>query len=344
MDPFTVVITDLNTPGNDIESSVFANSGLAIDLVRLRASPSAGSLAAAVRDADALLVQFATIDRPLLESMTSCRVIARYGIGVDMIDVDAASALGIPVANVPDYCIDEVSTQTIGFIIDLDRHTIDLSAHVRSGEWGRSTPRVQAPRRIHGQVLGIIGLGHIGRAVAAKARAIGLNIIATDPYTPAAAAADLGVRLVALDDLLAQSDYVSVHCPLVPETHGLIGAGQLATMKREAYLINMARGAIVDQQALTQALRDGEIAGAALDVLETEPPSPDEPLLTLPNVIVTPHSSSWSAESVAQLRRDSARNVVDALAGRMPRSVVNAKALGHRGTAPRAGANAASGG
>jgi D-3-phosphoglycerate dehydrogenase len=321
---FRVVMTDFTEPGHDIEAEVFAVSGLDIELVGAEESRERG-LAATTAGADALLVQFATIDAALIQTLTSCRVISRYGIGVDMVDLDAAGAAGIPVANVPDFCIDEVSTQTVGFLIDLNRRTIELDRHVHAGQWGRSAPPVAPPRRLAGQTLGIVGLGAIGREVARKAQALGLRVLATDPY----AAADQvpGISLVPLPDLLARSDYVTLHCPLTDATRGLVGTAELATMKPGAYLLNLSRGPVVQQDALVEALRSGRIAGAALDVLTTEPPGADDPVLALDNVIITPHSSSWSLESGRQLRHDAAQNVVDVLSGGSARSIVNRRQL-----------------
>jgi D-3-phosphoglycerate dehydrogenase len=318
-----VVITDFTGTEHDIETAVFDESGLDIELVGVQEVADRG-LASAVVDADALLVQFATIDSSLIGSLRSCRVISRYGIGVDMIDLDAAGAAGIPVTNVPDFCIDEVSTQTIGFLIDLNRQTWPLNQHVHAGLWSTPSP-VTAPRRLVGQTLGIVGLGAIGKEVARKAQALGLRVIAFDPYADAGATPD--VTLVQLPELLGEADYVTLHCPLNPSTRGLIGTAELTAMKPSAYLLNLSRGPVVDQDALHDALVTGRIAGAALDVLTTEPPPSDEPLLQLQSVIITPHTSSWSAESIVQLRRDAAQNVVDALRGNALRSVVNRNSL-----------------
>jgi D-3-phosphoglycerate dehydrogenase len=275
-----------------------------------------------------LIVQWANINSKVIAAMPHCKVISRYGIGVDMIDLAAASERGIIVANVHDYCIEEVSTQTIGFLIDLNRHTVSMNDHVHAGKWGTAPIPYGAPRRLAGQTLGIIGLGNIGRMVARKAGCLGLKLRGYDPYVKLETLAGLGLELVGLEELLRGSDYVTLHCPLVEETRKLIGAAQLALMKPDACLINMARGPIVDQAALHSALVDNVIAGAALDVLEQEPPKPDDPLLQLGNVIITPHTSSWSRESSIQLRRDTAQNVVDVLQDRLPRSVVNREALG----------------
>lgn len=321
-----VVITDFTDPDQSIEEAVFAASGLDIELVSAAESRSKG-VASTTVGADALLVQFATIDAALIETLTSCKVISRYGIGVDMIDLAAARSAGIPVTNVPDFCIDEVSTQTIGFLIDLNRQTVPLNAHVHAGKWG-SPIALAAPRRLGGQTLGVVGLGAIGREVARKAGAIGLRVIAYDPFAQPSPGSS--VTMHPLEDVLAASDYVSLHCPLNDSTRGLINATRLALMKPSAFLLNLSRGPVVDEAALHEALVAHRIAGAALDVMVSEPPATDNPLLGLDNVILTPHTSSWSAESAQQLRRDAARNVVDALSGKTLRSVVN------RPLAPRA--------
>lgn len=320
MAQFKVVITDFGSPENEVEAHELRASGLDVELVRLNAS-SAQELFPHLADADALIVQWAKITREVLAKLQKCRVISRYGIGVDMIDLAAAAECGILVCNVPDFCIDEVSTHTLGFLLMLNRRLLPQHLHVQAGNWG--SPPGGTPVRLSRQVLGVVGLGNIGRAVVEKARPFGVQIIAHDPYLAPQRAAELGVELVSLDDLLGRADYVTIHCPLRDETRHLIGRAQFARMKPTAFLINMARGPIVDQAALYEALTSQKIAGAALDVFDKEPPAADDPLLKLDNVIFTPHLSSWSAESLAQLRRDTARNVIDVLQGRVPRSIVN---------------------
>ena len=324
MPQFKVVITDFGDPDHSLEAAEFKASGLDLDLVRLDARTNE-DLFPAIADADGLLVQWAKITRPVINRLTRCKVISRYGIGVDMVDLEAASERGILVCNVPDYCIEEVSTHTITCLLALNRRLLIHHGHVRAGKWGG--PPGGAPARLSRQVLGIVGLGNIGREVARKTAALGLRILGYDPYLPPEKAVTLGVELTSLEDLLCQADYVSLHCPLTEETRHLIGAAQLALMKPTAYLINMARGPVVDQTALTQALSTGTIQGAALDVLEQEPPAAEEPLLKLGNVILTPHIASWSGDAIIQLRRDTARNVVLALTGQLPRSIVNRKSL-----------------
>ena len=324
MSRYKIVITDFGAPDNELEEAELRASGLDYELVRLNAR-SADELIPHVRDAHALIVQWAPINRMVIDALQNCRVISRYGIGVDMIDLEAAAERGIPVCNVPDFCIDEVSTHTLAFVLALNRHLIAHHLHVVSGKWGG--PPGGAPERLSRQTLGVLGLGKIGKEVARKAKGVGLRVIAYDPYLRPEHAEKLGVEMVSLDDLLRGSDYLSIHCPLTKETRHLIGLKELGQMKPSAYLINMARGPVVDQAALHAALAGGIIAGAALDVLEQEPPLPDDPLLKLPNVLFTPHTSSWSAESSIQLRRDVARNVVQVLRGDPPRAVVNPQYL-----------------
>jgi len=322
--PFKIVITDFGLPGEELEEAELRAAGLSYELVRLSWQPG-DDLAPHVHDADALMVGWAQIQRPLFASLNICRVISRYGIGVDMIDLEAATEYGIPVSNVPDYCIDEVSTHTLAFVLALNRRLVLHHTHVAAGKWAGAPGGI--PSRLNTQTLGVLGLGKIGRAVARKAAGVGLSVIAHDPYLSPEQVQAAGPEPVSLDALLARADYVCIHCPLTAETRHLIGAVHLARMKPSAYLINMARGPIVDQAALYQALATNVIAGAALDVLEQEPPAPDDPLLSLPNVLLSPHSSSLSAESLEQLRRDAARNVARVLRGEPPHAIVNPDVL-----------------
>ncbi len=319
-----VVITDFARPDNELEATVLRESGLDIELVRLNAR-APEDLIPHVADADALIVQFAPITRQVIETLAHCRIISRYGIGVDMIDVKAATEKGIMVANVPDYCIDEVSASTLANLLCLNRHLVAQDRLVHAGTW--AYPPEALPARLTGQVLGIVALGRIGRAVAGRALGLGLKVIACDPNLEPTQLGELEVRLVSLEELLRSADYVSLHCPLTDQTRHLIGAAQLAMMKPSAFLINMSRGPVVDQRALYDALAHHRIAGAALDVLEQEPPLPDEPLLRLENLILTPHSASASVQAELQLRCDTAGSVAAALQGRIPRSVVNRSEL-----------------
>ena len=266
-----IVVTDFGKPDLDVEETELRSSGLDIELVRLNAR-SPEDMFGVVDDADALMVQWAPVNRQVIQRLTRCKIISRFGIGVDMIDLKAAGERGIPVANVPDYCIEEVSTSTLAFLLCLNRHVISQDRMVHAGQW--AWPQgVPYPARLATQTLGIIGLGNIGRAVARKANCLGLRVLAYDPFVKPEQVAALQASLVSLEELLRTADYVSLHCPLTAETRHLIGAAQLAMMKPTAYLINMSRGPVVDQAALYRALVNKEIAGAALDVLEKEPPA-----------------------------------------------------------------------
>lgn len=315
-----VVITDHVFPSLEIERAVL-EEGAGAEVIVLQAT-SEDDLREAAADADAVLVCYAPITRRVIDRLHRCRIIARYGIGVDNVDVAAATEKGIVVTNVPDYCVDEVSDHALALLLACARKVPFLDRRVRAGRW---EARDAVPMsRLRGQTLGLIGFGKIPRRVAEKAQALGLRVLAYDPYVSREEMEAHRVTQAPLDQVLAQADFVSVHAPLVPETRGLIGERALRTMKPTAYLINTARGPIVDETALARALRDGWIAGAALDVLESEPPRPDNPLLGLETVILTPHVAFYSEESVRDLQRKAAEEVARVLAGEPPRSPVNA--------------------
>lgn len=315
---YNVVITDHVFPSLAIEQELLGAIGATIALLQ---TTSEGHLADAAADADALLVCYAPITARVIDRMHRCRIIARYGIGVDNVDLEAASAKGIVVTNVPDYCVDEVSDHALALLLACARRVTLLAGRVGAGRW---EAKDAAPmHRLRGQVLGLVGFGKIPRRFAEKARPLGLDVIAYDPYVSAEEMDAQGVRKVDLDPLLAGSDFVSVHAPLGPQTRGLIDAARLRAMKRTAYLINTARGPLVLESALVRALESGWIAGAALDVVEHEPPAPDHPLRRLENAILTPHVAFYSEESVQELQRKATDEVVRALSGQPPRSPVN---------------------
>jgi len=327
--PFKVVIADPPAADPDVEAAVLAASGLELD-TRYLGTRDAALVVEAAADADALVVSWVHLGRAELAQLQRCRVIARYGIGVDMIDLDAATELGIMVCNTARYCLDEVSNHAIGLLLMLNRQLLADIDSVRAGGWYRA--EAAPPRRLAGQRLGLVGLGNIGRLVASKARAFGLDVIAYDPYLREAQATNDSIALVDLDELMASSDYVSVHCPLNASTRHLIGRRQLELMKPTAYLINTARGPIVDQAALLEVLRKRAIAGAGLDVFEQEPLAADDPLRSLDNVLLTPHSASISVESGLDCRRAAVEHVITTLRGGVPTDLVN-RAVLQRGAA-----------
>lgn len=272
--------------------------------------------------ADALLVIAAPITARVIAELGRCRVIGRFGAGLDNVDVAAATEAGIQVVNVPAASVQEVSDHALAMILALGRRLIALDAAVRDGRWssGLEDGRVQ---RLHAQVVGVVGLGRIGGALARKLAALGVTVLAHDPLVGDDALRDCSAVRVELAELLRRSDYVSVHAPLTPETRGMLSGAELALMKPSAYLINVSRGAIVDHAALVEALREGRIAGAGLDAFEQEPLAADDPLLGLSNVILTPHAAHYSVESAEELRHTVLDDVLGVLAGRPPLHPVN---------------------
>jgi D-3-phosphoglycerate dehydrogenase / 2-oxoglutarate reductase len=280
---------------------------------RMANSPSADDILAAARDADAILVTYAKLPGELLRQLKNCKAIGRFGLGVDNIDLLAAKELGIAVNYVPDYCLREVSDHAMALLLALARKVPFSNKLVQSGRW--EVPPIVPLRRLEGQTLGLIGFGNIPRALAPKAKAFGLKVLTYDPYVNADAAAALGVETVSFDDLLAPSDFISVHAPLQPATRGLMNAKTFAKMKKGACLINTARGPLVDEAALVSALDSGQLGGAALDVVTTEPLAKDSPLLGRDNVILTPHTAFYSVEALEELQTKCASDVARVLSG-----------------------------
>jgi D-3-phosphoglycerate dehydrogenase / 2-oxoglutarate reductase len=248
----------------------------------------------------------------VIARLERCRAIARYGVGVDTIDVGAATARGILVSNVPDYCVEEVALHTIALLLAAHRRVVRGDRLVRSGSWGALA--AGSVRRLEGQLLGLIGFGRIPRAVATKALGLGLRVAAHDPFVADDAWPDDVARYADLGALAADADFLSVHAPLTDETRHLVDEGLLRRMPAHAVLVNTARGPLVDTDALDRALAEGWIGGAALDVLETEPPPPDLPLLRHDDLIVTAHQAFYSEEALRELQRKAAENLLDALA------------------------------
>jgi D-3-phosphoglycerate dehydrogenase / 2-oxoglutarate reductase len=277
---------------------------------------------ALVRDADFVLTQFAPITAPSIQAMDKVRLITRYGIGVDNIDLDAARDRCIPVHNVPDYCIAEVADHTLGLILALTRQIVRLSSGVKAGGW-TSPPPLQSFHALNELTVGVVGCGRIGRAVMARLRPFGPQILAHDPGLSADQITALGGQPVALDDLFARSDLITLHCPSTAQTRHLINAHSLACMKDGVLLVNVARGALVDQNALIAALRGGKVAGAGLDVTDPEPIEADSPLLAMDSVVITSHIASASPRAAAALRQSVAETVVLSLRGERVPNCVN---------------------
>ncbi|WP_422124417.1 C-terminal binding protein [Planococcus sp. X10-3] len=318
MSPFKVVVTDYEYSTFAPEEAVLDKLGIKLTFEQCKTEED---VIAACKDADALINQYAPITRNVIEQLDNCKVISRYGVGFNTIDVDAATEKGIIVGNVTDYCLDEVSNHAMALLLSLARKVTLLNDAVKNGNWDF---KVAVPiYRLQGKTLGLVGFGNIPQTVARKAKAFDLNVIAYDPFVAPEVAAAQGVQLVTLDELCERSDYLSVHVPLNAHTEGMISRKEFAMMKKEAFIINTARGPIIDEQALIEALQAGEIAGAGLDVLETEPIAADNPLLAMNNVILNPHSAFYSVEAETELKRKTAENVADVLSGYYPTYLVN---------------------
>jgi D-3-phosphoglycerate dehydrogenase len=280
---------------------------------RMAKSASADDILAVARDADALLITYAKITREIIGQLTKCKAIGRFGLGVDNIDLPAAKEKGIAVNYVPDYCIREVSDHTMALLLSLIRKVPLSNKLVQAGRW--EMPAVVPIRRIEGTVLGLVGFGHIPRLVAPKAQAFGIKVIAYDPFAKAELFKAANVESVDFDTLLQRSDYVSVHAPLMPQTRGMMNADAFAKMKKGAYVVNTARGPLIDEPALIAALDAGQVGGAGLDVVATEPLAKDSPLLGRDNVIVSPHTAFYSIEALEELQSKCAGDVARVLSG-----------------------------
>ncbi len=315
MPKLNIVITDTGFPDSDLEMGVLA--GLDAD-VKVAHCRTEDDVIAAAHDADGLLVQWAPITRRVMEHLPRCRVIGRYGVGVDMIDLEAARERGIRVANVPDYCVEEVAAHTLCFLLALGRKICWDDRLMHAGTWN-VVSTIGAVNRIHGQTLGLVGVGRIGMRVAQMAAPLGVRILGFDVMPPAQPGP---VKFTDFETVLRESDFISFHCPLIKETQHLMNAAAFAKLKPGTFLINVSRGGVVDTAALVQALEQKRLGGAALDVFEQEPLPSDHPLLKFDNVILTPHIASYSTEAVLQLRRDTAMRVVEYFKGTLGKTLV----------------------
>lgn len=280
---------------------------------RISKSGSAEDILSVAKDADAILVTYAKITRDIIEQLTRCKAIGRFGLGVDNIDLAAAKEKGIAVNYVPDYCIREVSDHAMALLLALIRKIPLSNKLVQAGRW--EMPAVVPIRRIEGSVLGLVGFGHIPRLLAPKAQAFGIKVIAYDPYAKQEVFAAAGVESVDFDTLLKTADYVSVHAPLTPATRGMMNADAFAKMKKGAFIVNTARGPLIDEPALIAALDAGQIGGAGLDVVTTEPLAKDSALRGRDNVILTPHTAFYSIEALNELQSKCAADVARVLSG-----------------------------
>jgi D-3-phosphoglycerate dehydrogenase len=292
------------------------------ELTVLSHIPDEDGMIAALRDADAVIIAASPMTRAVMSACEGLKVVVRTGVGYDVIDVPAATELGVVAVNVPDIWVREVANHAMALLLALNRKIITLDRQVHAGAWGGGVPG-PFTGSIHGETVGIVGLGNIGSAFARRIAAFETTVIACDPYVDDARFKALGVERVSLDELAARADYVSVHTLLNAETHHLIGEEFFRRMKPTAVLINTSRGPVVDEQALRRALEEKRLAGAALDVWEKEPVDRDNPLLKMENVIATPHAAYFSSAAVAQIPGRCGEEVVRVLGGQRPLNVVN---------------------
>jgi D-3-phosphoglycerate dehydrogenase len=308
-------------------------AGLDVEFKRVNCTNEEEIIAAA-RDADAVIgvATFQKFSRKVIQSLPKLRFIMSMGIGYDNLDVKAATEHGVLAANVPDYCLDEMSDHVMALVLACARKIVKLGTMVKEGGWQKEPdPNIQrniwpTMSRLRGQTLGLVGLGRVPRALLPKAKGFGMRVIACDPYVDSSVFQSLGVERVDLDTLLAQSDFISLHAALTPETTHMLGAGRFEKMKPTAYLVNTARGALVDHSALYQALTNNQIAGAALDVTDPAPIPVNDPLLKLDNVIITAHSAHASIPALMELLERPGHEVARVLKGEWPVGLLNSGA------------------
>lgn len=314
-----VAITDFSFPTLEVEETILHAEGHQIVSGQCKTPET---LIPLVRDADAVITQFAPVKADVIAAMQKARVIVRYGIGVDNVDLEAARQRGIPVCNVPDYCIDEVADHTLAFILGVTRQVVANTNHIRAGQWGLAFPLDQM-RTLRDLTVGIVGFGRIGREVASRLAPFKCRRLVFDPVVPADAIRQAGCEPADLASILSLSDVLTLHCPSTPQTRRLLNSVSISQMRRGAILVNLARGDLVETPSLVAALQSGQLSAAAIDVCDPEPIPADSPLRQLPNVIVASHVASASVKAVRTLRETAAGLAAKALRGEKLPNVVN---------------------
>lgn len=314
---YKVYITDVRHESYEIEQRILAEIGA--EMIPCNCS-SAEEIIKNCADADGLLLDLAPCNAEAIQGLQHCKVINRYGAGYDNVDIEAATAKGIQVTYVPDYCMEDVSDHALALMLSCLRQVAYRDHSIRNGKWN-----IQGQGfRLAGKTLGVLGFGRIARAFVKKCSGFGFaHILAYDPYVSEEVMSDLGVEKASMDDVLAQSDFLSLHMAVTPETHGMLNAQALSKMKPTAILVNVTRGQLVDDEALLDALKNGKILAAGLDTHNQEPLSLESPFLALDNVILTDHTAYNTAEGVVELKTKAAQNIVDVLSGRKPVYPVN---------------------
>jgi len=326
MKPTVIILHPVDAPIHEVATEILRDVANVEEIQTERRDLVDKRLLKKIRGADAILVRFCMVTKDLIEIAKRLKIIAVHGVGVDNVDIDAATRRGIVVTSAPLSNLVSVAEFTLGLIISLTRRIPTISELTKDGEWVQARS-IEPGVELSGKILGIIGLGNIGIKVAEKARAFEMRILAFDPYISKERAEEFGAKLVDMETLLRESDVITLHVPLTPETRHMISEREFRLMKKTAILINASRGGVVDETSLYRALKEGWIAGAALDVMEKEPLSPDNPLLTLDNVIITPHVAGSTKESLVRMATTPAEDIVRFLQGKAPRFPVNVEFL-----------------
>ncbi len=314
----TVVVTDYTFPDLQVEEAMLKPLGCSVVGLQCK---TAAELIELTREADFVITQFARVDASVIGAMKNAKLIARYGIGVDNVDLAAAKEKGIPVCNVPDYCIDEVADHTLALLLSLSRQIQPASVAMHANK-GVDVP-LTSYRALKEQTVGVLGFGRIGREVCARLRGFKCAIRVFDPGVPADAIQSQGYIPSTLDELLTHSDIISLHCPSLASTRKIMNASSFAKMKRGSLLVNVARGDLVDSNDLVSALKSGHLLGAGLDVFDPEPIPADHPVRQMPNVILTPHNASATPTASRLLREGVAAHIVRHIKGQPLISIVN---------------------
>lgn len=318
---FKVTLVDHEWEDTQLEERMFEEAGLELQILQSREKER---IIEAAKTSDALLILYADIDEDILKEAQAAgrlQIVSRYGIGINMVDVAAAKACGIDVANVNDYCIDEVSDHSLAFILAAARRLIPYYNDTRAGHWDFKV--ADLPIRSSKATVGLLGFGKIPRRLAEKLNAIGYNVMAYDPFVSEEDMHAVHVRKATVEEIIAKSDFISVHVPLIEATHHLLNREAFQAMKSNAYIINTARGPIIDEEAMIEALQNGEIAGAYLDVTETEPLPANSPLRTLPNVVLSPHAAWYSEDAFFEIRYKAIQNIIEKSEGKTPTYLIH---------------------
>ncbi len=319
---FHVVLTDYGWPDLSIEHGIFTPLGINFTGAQCKSEDDVLRVA---EDADAIITGYGPLSKKVINSLQRCKIISMNGAGYDNVDVEAATDAGILLVNCPAYCFEEVADHTMAMILSCARGIFQYDRRIRNKIWDYKSA---GPReRIRDSVLGLIGFGRVAQAVAARARSFGMKVVASDPFLPDEFFKSQGVQPATKQETLAAADYLSIHVPLTKDTYKSIGSKELSCMKRSAFVVNASRGHVIDEKALYEALKSGLVRGAALDVLEQEPPDFDNPLLSLDNFLVTPHAAFYSEDAMAEVRTRSAQEVVKVFKGELPAYIVNTKVL-----------------